>query len=232
MNYRVLFVGNSGTHVNDMPKIFEHIAQSVGIDCLCEKEAPDSMRLVQHSDPQEECGKELINKLAEFRPTIVFFQENGNVLLGTDGRYPQENARIKCAAAAKKLVEMARQVGAKPYFYIRTAYEYEKKGADRKLQGRIFRDFFGILGALLNVPCADVSRAFDLCIEECPTIDPYGPDRAHHSKAGSYLVACTCFAKVFGTDFETVSPWELDPDTAATLWNIARRAAKSEILEK
>ncbi len=173
-----------------------------------------------------------MEKLEAFKPTIVFFQENGNVLLGTDGRYPEENARIKCATAAKKLVETARQAGAKPYFYIRTAYEYTNKGAERKLQGRIFRDFFGILGALLDMPCADVSKAFDICIEECLQIDPYGPDRAHHSKAGSYLVACTCFAKVFGTDFETVSPWELDPDTAAKLWKIACKAVKSDIAEK
>ena len=219
---KVLFVGNSGTHVNDMHKIFEHIAKSAGFDCLCEKEAPDSMRFYQHADPQHPCGIDYIDKLENFKPNIVFFQENGNIILG-GAKAPEENARIKCAESAKKLVQMARDAGAQPYFYIRTAYEYANKGADRKLQTKLFSDFFGILGATLDVPCADAAQAFDICIAEHPHIDPYGPDRAHHSKAGSYLVACTCFAKVFGTDFENISPWELDEDTAKTLWSIAKQ---------
>ena len=96
METRVLFVGNSGTHVNDMHKIFEHIAKNAGIDCLCEKEAPDSMRFYQHADPEHPCGIDYIDKLKNFKPHIVFFQENGNILLGT-AKNPEENARITLA---------------------------------------------------------------------------------------------------------------------------------------
>jgi hypothetical protein len=226
MDHRVLFVGNSGTYVNDMPGIFEHIAKKAGFDCVAATEAPDSVRFVDHADPEQPCGKDLLEKLEEFKPTIVFFQENGNVILGTERGKSNENVRFRCAAAAKKLVQMARDAGAQPYFYIRTAYEYVNKGADRKLQTKLFSDFFGILGATLDVPCANAAKAFDICVTEYPHIDPYGPDRAHHSKVGSYLVAATCFAKVFGTDFDTISPWELDADTAKILWDIARKVAQ------
>ena len=226
MEHRVLFVGNSGTYVNDMPGIFEHIAKKAGFDCVAATEAPDSMRFVDHADPEQACGKDLLEKLEGFKPTIVFFQENGNVILGTERGKDNENVRFRCAASAKKLVQMTRDAGAQPYFYIRTAYEYVNKGADRKLQTKLFSDFFGILGAALDVPCANAAKAFDICVTEHPHIDPYGPDRAHHSKVGSYLVAATCFAKVFGTDFDTISPWELDADTAKILWDIARKVTQ------
>ena len=58
-----LFVGNSFTFYNDMPKIAESIAKDLGYDLTCDSVTVGSHTLEQYADVTDEYGKILDDKL-------------------------------------------------------------------------------------------------------------------------------------------------------------------------
>lgn len=96
---RVLFIGNSLTYTNDLPKMISEIADAKGRNLIYQSVTPGGSRLIQHAQ-----SKRVMEEMANASWDFIVLQEQS--------QYPGfgENQLKKYVySPAKKLVKMARQ---------------------------------------------------------------------------------------------------------------------------
>lgn len=215
--YRVLFIGNSYTYFNDMPKaIFEVIAKEAGVDAEVESVVKGGWTLERHADPEGETGALVAQKLAGEPYDYVILQEQS--------LYPATEPE-RFMSAVRDLVSRIKATGAKPVLYS----TWGRKTGSTKLAdinmtnesmtyavARSYRD----IGAELGIPVAHVGLAF---YDIGDRIELYDPDKTHPSREGSYLAALCLFIRIFG-DREQFVTCDIPEETALLLQNAARKA--------
>ncbi len=214
---RILFIGNSYTYFNDMPKsIFEKIAEEAGVDVEVDSVVKGGWSLEKHADPEGETGKVVAEKLKGEPYDYVILQEQSlRPVIDPEPFF----------AAVRKLSCRFRATGAEPLLYS----TWGRKPGSPKLDeikmtnetmtyalARAYRD----IGEDLGIPVAYVGLAF---FDVGGSIELYNADMTHPSKEGSYLAALTLFIKMFG-DRESFCPCGIDGDLAARLQAAARKA--------
>ncbi|MHC4601096.1 MAG: DUF4886 domain-containing protein [Planctomycetota bacterium] len=212
---RVLFVGNSYTFYNQMPKIFAELARSAGRAAEVDKMAKGGWSLTNHLE-----SKETQAKIAEGNWDFVVLQEQ-SILPSAPGRektmYP----------SARDLAGAARKAGAAPVFYVtwgRRDGLRESGHADRRAMQQAVQEGYEKIAEELDAPLAPVGPAWEKALEKRGDLALFHPDGSHPSRMGSYLAACVFFAVIFRESPEGLGHTAfLDKDTAAFLQEIAAR---------
>jgi hypothetical protein len=191
---RVLFVGNSYTYRNNMPKIFEEIAKSKG-------EHVDVTHITR--------GKYTFYLHSKRKKLYKAFSRKENwdviVLQGSSRDMLRDSIRFKerTYPALDKMLGLIQknQKHARVYFYMTWPY---KKG-DRKIKR--FSNPDSMLTAVASgyhnlrnrykipvIPVGKVWRNYSLAY---PESNLYTRDNSHPSYSGSYLVACTMYSVIY-----------------------------------
>lgn len=173
---KILFIGNSYTHCNNLPRMLELlVADAAGRPALTTKYfAPGGWTFEQHwNDP---------------RP-MALLNEGGwdYVVLQEQTRRPyEENEPFR--AYATRWREAIQKIGAKTVLYMtwRTEWEPQNQALLNKVYGELGRD--------LKAQVIPSGVAFELLHRDRKGIDPFVEDRRHPSAAGTYLSACTFYA--------------------------------------
>lgn len=204
---KILFIGNSATYVNDVPKMLERLAKKAGYDIETDMVVKGGFRLSQHAEgimARDKIALEEIEKGYD----LVILQEVGNCFATDENR--QETAQ-----ASEKLLRAIQKTSAKALFYVRPPYGKDLEGFSAAEQCRCLDDLFVGLSQKLGIECVFANRAFACAI---PTVGRalWGDDNAHTSPMGAYLIACTFFATLFGTsatalDFDVLTEEEARP---------------------
>ena len=212
---KILFIGNSATYVNDIPKMLERLANAAGYPLETDMVVKGGFRLSQHANGV--CAREKI-ALDEIEKgyDIVFLQEVGNC-------FATEENRQETALASEKLFDAIQKTGAKACYYVRPPYGRDLEGFAAAEQCRLLDDLFVGLSQRLGVECVFANRAFADAIPKFGR-RLWGNDNAHTSVLGAYLIVCSLFAALFGVSskaLETVE--EITPEEALLLQEIADR---------
>lgn len=215
--YRILFIGNSYTYFNDMPKsIFEVIAKQAGLDVEVESVVKGGWTLERHADPEGETGAIVAEKLAGEPYDYVILQEQSVYPATEPDRFFK---------AARDLVGRIKETGAQPVLYS----TWGRKPGSVKLEeinmtnesmtyalARSYRS----IGEELDIPVAYVGLAF---YDIGDSIELYNADKTHPSKEGSYLAALTLLMRIFG-DRDAFSTCGIDEAAALKLQAAAKKA--------
>lgn len=182
---RMLFIGNSYTFCNELPKMLEAlVADAVGQPALETKFTGQ--------------GGWTFEKHWEHGEAAKFIEQGGwdDVVLQEQTRRPYEDTP-KFREFATRFHELAQRHGAKTVLYLTWAPEAEpdKQALLNKTYGALARD----LGAEL-VPSGP---AFERALTQAQGIDLFVEDRRHPSAAGSYLSACCFYAWLRGESPES-----------------------------
>ncbi len=173
---RVLFIGNSYTFYNDMPKQLQQIATSMG-----DKRRIITERVVYGGRALREHWSDTLALAAIRRGgwDLVVLQEHSLGAL---------NAPDTMRKYIRMFCEEIRKVGAIPVLYMTWARQYRPESQDSiaRVYSRIGRD----VGALV----APVGLAWQRVRHEYPAIVLFDPDGTHPSSEGSYLAACVFYA--------------------------------------
>ena len=179
---RVLFIGNSQTSRNELPKLVERFSLAAGVDrpVVSKRITLGGESFYRHSERRDEGA-----------PIQVIGREPWDFVV------LQENTRVAVAGRetliyAGRLVRAVREAGAEPLFYMTWAYRDEPE-----MQPAISRTYFQ-LGTRLKVPVAPVGEAFRRTRKAAPEIRLFETDGSHPSPEGSYLAASVLFAKLYG----------------------------------
>ncbi len=189
----VLFIGNSFTHMNNMPKMFELLANSKGKKVYADSIAVSGSTLKAHSERPS-----TYKKMKSRQWDYVFVQ-------GFSREFAEDSATIKINSIpyAKLLIDSVLKTSpcAQIYFYMTWGYEngYPEQEANNsyaKMQQRIYNGYM-MMSDSLGWPVAPTGMVWKSIRETHPNIDLYFTDRYHPNALGSYVVACTAYASIF-----------------------------------
>lgn len=183
---KYLFVGNSSTYFNGTPIKLKGLAQAAGAEIDVEYCTFGSAYLSEFADETHERGIALRNKLNAEKYDYVVLQDAGKCIY-TDTK-PQ----------VEKLLPLIQANGAEALLYMR----YAGPSTDQAgLEGaKTHHDNYTQLAKDYSLICAPAADAFVICTQKYPDIDLYADDNSHHSKEGSYLIACVWLQTYLGID--------------------------------
>ena len=210
---KILFIGNSFTYYNELPRLLEKV--SGGVSVQAEMIAKGGYRLHQYADGASEDGQAVEAALRREQWDYV-------VLQGQSAEPVRE--RESFLTAAGELCDKIRACGAKPVFYQTWSY---RDGTEKlAATGLSYEAFYRALkegyqmaaegNQAALVPVGDVFFAL---------AEPKGPlsmmidDDYHPSLAGSYAAAVSFYRHFFPAEAGTLwYPAEMSREDAELIW--------------
>ena len=206
-NLRVLFIGNSLTHLNDLPGITARLAASARPPRVLETQevGEGGATLKRHW----EAGRAL-EAIRKGKWDYVVLQEQGGLAI-RDLKMFRDYAQLFDAEIKK--------AGAKTLFF----QAWASQAAPQEM-AHLANAYAGIAGELKAI-VAPVGLAWQKALQQNPKIALYWSDGGHPIAAGSYLAACVFYAVLFSSSPEDLSQWNLSNVDAAFLQRIAWQTA-------
>jgi PKD domain len=189
----VLFVGNSYTHMNDMPFLFDRIAKSKGKSIHVEMNTRSSATFNIHTT-RPDLFESIKSRKWDFVVLQGFSRE-----LSFDPEYidtasiPYFNQIVDSVKANHPCTNILLYMtwGYKEgYQHIEDVNTYEKMTSK-------ITDGYKYLSKMYNLPVVPVGQVWKEFRQQNPDIELYDKDKEHPSKKGSYLAACTFFASIY-----------------------------------
>jgi len=185
---QVLFIGNSSTYCNDLPKMFAELAQSGGHKVEVEMSAIGGWTLSDHTTT-----KWTLDKINQQSWDFVVLQEHDLI-----ASIPSECAK-QTHPAARSLDEIIRAQGASTILFMtwgcRDADECDNVDFD-EYQARLYTCHMDVANEL-RITVAPVGIAWQNALAQAPHLDLWYQDGIHASRTGSYLVACVFYSVIY-----------------------------------
>ncbi len=231
--YKVLWLGNSYTGVNNLPALTKSVAQSVGDDIIYQSVTPGGARFLTHSPS----GSTAMNTIFTDDWDYVTLQAQS-----LEGAYPGAPAiqlDSFVASHAKILCDSIRSNNGctKPVFFM----TWGRENGHASLCSS-FRDYYCTYAGMdsaLNVNyrymaeqnkalVSPVGAVWHYLRDSFPTLDLYSPDESHPSTRGSYAAAVTFYTIFAQKDPALVT---YDYSIGTTDANIIRNAVKAVVFD-
>jgi len=177
---KILFVGNSLTHSNDLPALIVELAQMDGVNITFKMIAPGGYSLEDHWN-----AGEVQKEMAAAHYDLVVGQQGPSAL-------PESQVLLK-RYAEKYANECAR---VKSSWALYMVWPSEQRSFDLDNVIYSYTQAAKSTAALLF----PVGLAWKLAWEEDPAFPLYGPDRFHPSMHGSLVAAMTIYASLQGKE--------------------------------
>lgn len=210
---KFLFVGNSSTYFNGTPIKFKGLAASAGIEVDVDYSTAGSAFLYQFANESHDNGKLLRNKLNSNSYDYVVLQDGGSAT------YADSKPTMPV------LLPLIEQNGAEALLYMRYS---SNSNPELRLESAT-RHYINYtrLSREHGLVCAPAASAFLICTEKYPDINLYADDNSHHSKEGSYLIACVMLYTYLGVDPVGIAyDAQLGSDVASKLQECAKIACE------
>ncbi|MBQ3000178.1 MAG: SGNH/GDSL hydrolase family protein [Oscillospiraceae bacterium] len=227
----ILFLGNSLVFYNDMPSIFRELAIAGGQDVKVESVTRGSATMSHFASETEPLGIRTREVLESGHWDYVVIEPSRRITPFEDTVMEEETK------AARTLKELAAAAGAQVALYavwgnrtgnvevctgqppqmpvvgVQPISREDHEAFMRQVSYRISEDLGG-------VPIIQAGEAFERLTACDESIELYDADLCHPSPAGSYLVACTAYATIFGQP-STGVPYTFGQPCAEVLQRIA-----------
>ena len=217
---KILFIGNSYTHMNEMPKLLQKMADKAGKDVIIERNTQSGGSFEIHS--QREDMYQAINRRAwDYVILQGYSRELSHSAEHIDSNtVPYLNQITDSVYANNSCTNIM--------FYMTWGYESgyldrEEVNSFDKMTDSIAKGYT-YLGELFKVPVVPVGLVWRQ-VRKSSSIDLYAPDRAHPSKNGSYLIASTFYNAIFGESNDNVYTSSITSENA----EIIKKEAKNFI---
>jgi uncharacterized protein DUF4886 len=187
---RVLFVGNSYTYFNNLPRLLAQLAASAK-----PSKAVDAEMVVEGGATLQKLWDEgkAVKAIREKRWDYVVLQEQSTLgEAGTIDGIAQINDPAAFFKAARLFNGQIRKTGAKTVFYMTWARENSAKSQEKLTFAYL------TIANELNAMVAPVGIAWQAELANTSTLHLYQSDKSHPTPGGSYLAACVFYAVLFG----------------------------------
>ena len=220
-----LFLGNSFTYFNDLPRTLSDLAASLGDRVVVASYAPGGYTLAQHaSDPR--ALKMIRGKSWDF------------VVLQEQSQRPSFDAAQVAAEvlpAAARLTELVRDSGSKRRIVFFETWGRRDGDASNCKQMPAVCTYAG-MQQRLTATYQDLARRHDALLAPVgeawaavraahPDLNLYAPEGVHPSPEGTYLAACVFYAALFKKSPVGAAPLYVSGERAAILQRAAAASA-------
>lgn len=214
----VLFIGNSYTEVNNLPKMTADIANSMGYEMTWSSNTPGGCTFSQH------CNNQSMTLIRQGVWDFVVLQEQSQY-----PSFPQSQVEAEVFPYAQQLVDSvyANNPCAEPMFYMtwgrkngdaQNAQYFPVLGTYEGMDSMLYTRYM-YMAEVNDASVCPVGRVWRFIRENYPDIELYKSDDSHPSLAGTYAGACAFFVMFFHEDPENISfvPSSLNQETAQTI---------------
>jgi len=224
LKYKVLFLGNSYTYVNNLPQLVHDVALSAGDTLVFDSYTIGGYQLIDHaSDPASLAkiaagGWDYVVLQGQSQEPITHISQ---FMSGGSGLYNQVKQYNPCAVVMPYMT-WGRKNGDSSNcgaFPVMCTYQ----GMDTGLKARYLT-----LTASVNGEVSPVSVVWRYLRQYHPGIELYQADESHPSLAGSYAAACCFYASLFKKDPTSIT---FNPGLTASDAAIIRNAAKTQVFD-
>jgi hypothetical protein len=176
---RILFIGNSYTQANDLPKMIAELAKAGGQRPLSHaRETPGGWTFKKHFE-----GGKAVPKMASEKWDIVVLQDNS---------YGPIKLKEEMYEYGPKLDAEIKKHKARTIFYMTWARQNIST-----MQAPLAKAYQE-LAHKLNAEVAPVGLAWQAALKTDPAPMLHVADKSHPSKTGTYLTACVFYATIYG----------------------------------
>jgi len=179
---RVLMVGNSYTFFSNMPRLVSQISDSTDVKLLVSTSIAGGARLSDHFNGKRKLKSKQIIKDGKFDVVVLQEQSMGTI----------EN-KDEFLEYSKKLCDVIKSSGAKPYFYVTWARQKVPQYQE------IITKAYQQAAKENNAGLILVGEAWKSARTLRPDIQLFVPDGSHPSDLGAFLTACTFVKTLTGT---------------------------------
>ena len=222
---KVLFIGDSLTHYNEMPQIFAGLCQAAGYKVYADRQTKGGTGIAMLREDAA-LWQTVSKKIASDDWDIIVYQPNRNNPVMTEyfPYYPWKEY-----SAAKDLLELIEASGAIPLQYssfgVSKGY-VTREGCTKKMSrvehtNRV-TSYNATVSEMLGSKTVYTGVTFNTLLANDPSLGLYHTDNSHPSLAGSYLIAADFYAVIFG---ESPADIEYDHGLDAALAKTLRSAA-------
>jgi PKD repeat protein len=224
LSYRVLFLGNSYTGVNNLPQLIYDVALSAGDTLIFDSNTPGGYQLESHTidiTSQNKImagGWDYVVIQGQSQEPITQYSQFGN---GGAALYSMIKQYNPCAVTMPYMTWGRKNGDASNCASFPVMCTYQ--GMDTTIRDRYLN-----LTAFVNGEVSPVSVVWNYLRQNYPAIELYQADESHPSTAGSYAAACCFYAGIFKKDPTLITfNFGLSASDASTI----RNAAKTQVFD-
>ncbi len=225
-SYKVLFIGNSYTEVNNLPQLISNICNSVGDTITYTSSTPGGCTFRQHLSVSS-------SLIQQGGWDYVVLQEQSQL-----PSFPDEQFYNESYPYAQHLCEMVRQYNpeAKIVFYM----TWGRKNGDQLncenfpplctyegMDSLLYLRYM-IMAENNHTLVSPVGYVWHNIRDHHPEIELYQSDESHPSLAGSYAAACTFYSVLFEKNPERIS---FNPGIEESFADIIRNTTKNVVYD-
>lgn len=221
----VLFIGNSYTHVNNLPEMVANMAESMGNHLIYNQNTPGGCSFQQH------CTNASMTLICQGGWDAVVLQEQSQ-----KPSFLQHQVESDVYPYAKQLVDSIYKHNpcAEPMFYMTWG---RKNGDPQNAQyfpvlatyegmDSMLCERYTYMAETYDASLCPVGRVWRYLRKNNPEIELYSSDGSHPSTAGTYAAACAFYVMLFQENPDSITfSATLNPDNALTI----RKAVKSVV---
>lgn len=223
-SFKVLFLGNSYTSVNNLPQLIHDLALSAGDTLIFDSYAPGGYQLLDHSNDITSQAKimagawDYVVIQGQSQEPVMFPNQFNN---GANALYNRIKQYNPCAVVMPYMTWGRKNGDAAncPNFPLMCTYQ----GMDSALRTRYLN-----LTASINGEVSPVAVLWKYLRLNYPGIELYQADESHPSAAGSYAAACSFYAMLFKKDPALIA---FNFGLPAAEASIIKNAAKTQVFD-
>lgn len=214
---RILFIGNSYTHFNEMPNILQNLTEQKGLKVDIQMSAVSNQTLKMQSERPE-----LFEKINSQKWDYVILQGFSREM-AFDKAYIDTNVVPYVNVIVDSIY--SRNSCANVLFYQTWGYDggFHADSMDwsfQQMSDQIQQGYL-YLASKFDLPIVPVGKVWETVKENHPDINLYQDDHQHPSLFGSYLTACSFYVSLFKTHPEVEYYAGLEKSKAELLQNSA-----------
>ena len=192
---KILFVGNSYTYFNDLPKLFEKIANENGKNLSAASVTRGGRQLCQHAESGDECTQKLERIVEDGEKyDLAVLQEQSILPIVDFDKFlfgaKALKEKLSCVADGFLLYSTW---GRKDGNATLEEYSWTHESMTKDLAEAYKR-----AGEQLEIPVSYVGLNFSEIYRNHEDVELYNPDKTHPSYKGTALAALTIYNTVFG----------------------------------
>ena len=218
----ILFIGNSFTHMNDMPSIFNKLAIAKGKTVHVEKNTQAGASFHVHTTRLD-----MFEKIKSRKWDFVVLQA-----FSREFSHPREYIDTASLPYFTQILDSIKKNHSCTNLLLYNTWGYKNGFLEReeintyeKMQDSISSGY-KYVSEKYNIPIVPVGMVWKYVREANPALNLYVEDEAHPNKLGSYLSACTFYASIFDESPEGALTSTISNDNAT----IIQKAAAAVVL--
>lgn len=188
----VLFIGNSYTFYNHLPKLLEALAEENGKEISVASVTKGGRKLYRNLDPEDEHGKEIRHIAEKGNTDALFLQEQSYYALVDYEKFLEGVSGLIELVGAKRNILYAtwgRKIGASLLDELKLTSEEMTDALDEK---------YANAASACGAEVSHVGKYFASIAKAYPLLELYDPDLSHPSYLGSCAAAIMHYKTLFG----------------------------------